>query len=175
MQSAKWKTIAQFGITNIPKQYRQWLLDPKSLTELLVTKSAGDFRVQVLREGWGQATLEETTALNLIPRHLCWVREVSLMGKRQDWVFARSIIPFNAMQGATRQLTQLKSKPLGRFLFKHPLIQRQQIQIDKCVPEGPQYRGKPNTAIWGRRSVFRIKQRRLLVSEYFLPALVNAP
>tara|TARA_R100000093_G_scaffold70585_2_gene44084 strand:- start:635 stop:964 length:330 start_codon:yes stop_codon:yes gene_type:complete len=103
------------------------------------------------------------------------VREVILMGKGEPWVFARSLLPLSSLKGRLRQLRHLNTRPLGGFLFRQPDLEREPMEISRLKP-GQRYvppslqRGE---TLWGRRSVFRLEGRPLLVSEVFLPAFLE--
>ena len=65
------------------------------------------------------------------------------------------------------------NRPLGAMLFADRTMKREEVEV-ASLPlshSANQYTGikKP---IWGRRSVFRVSGKPLLVSEYFLPELL---
>jgi len=78
-------------------------------------------------------------------------------------------------------LTHLKSKPLGAVLFADPTMERGPVEIarlthgDKLYPVAMRRHDRAATAIWGRRSVFRLGGLPLLVSEIFLPDIPPCP
>ncbi len=155
---------------------REWLLDDGSLTARLMVKSEGQFRVQLLRQYWHHASLSETRLLDIAPRARVLVREVILHGKDEPWVYARSILPYQSLQGPLRRLGKLDSRPLGAFLFSQPGMRRGAIQVS-CFPVGsrkiPQNLCSGASA-WGRRSIFFIDGKPLLVSEIFLEKFINS-
>lgn len=150
---------------SLPRNLQYWLLDPGSLTQRLMQTSRGDFRVERLHEGWGRATLSEARVLGISPRQKVWVREVHLLGCGEPWVFARSLIPFSTLRGRQRRLRNLGNTPLGAVLFQDTSMRRGPIETARV-----QYR---NQSTWGRRSVFYLENRPLLVNEVFLPALLR--
>ena len=96
---------------------------------------------------------------------MVYVREVRLCIRHQAVVLARSVIPLSTLCGAERQLLVLNNKPLGEFLFSHKHMSRSAIEVK---------RGRVNDqAVWGRRSIFKLKGKPLLVSEYFLASLLE--
>jgi len=101
---------------------------------------------------------------------LALIREVVLRGHRQPWVFARSVLPLTSLTGRLRRLRKQGNQPLGKFLFKHPQLERSPVVIarfgkgNRYLPEVLQ----GEQPLWGRRSVFRLDNRPLLVSEVFL-------
>jgi chorismate--pyruvate lyase len=121
------------------------------------------FSIKVLHTGFARASLSESHALNIPIREQVYVREVALCVDDQPCVFARSIIPRSTLTGSERQLLLLKNKPLGEFLFKHKAMTRGPIEVKS---------GRVNSqASWARRSIFKVGNKPLLVSEYFLPKL----
>ncbi len=158
-----------------PRPLRSWLLDQGSLTAKLVHLSGGDFRVQVLRQTLARPRPSEQRLLGLSTGHWALVREVALWGRSEPWVFARSLIPLSSLTGRLRQLRRLDSRPLGGFLFAQPDLVRGAMQVSRI---GPQCDYVPpelqqGAELWGRRSVFELERKPLLVSEVFLPAFVQ--
>lgn len=145
----------------------RWLLDSGSLTARLMALSAGEFRVEVVTQSWGRPNLSEARALQIDPRLLVLVREVRLLGRGQPWVHARSLIPATTMTGRHRRLAHLGERPLGELLFGDQGMQRGAIETARV----PLY--SPGTQAWARRSVFFLDHKPLLVSEVFLPALLQ--
>ncbi len=94
-------------------------------------------------------------------------------------VYARSIIPLRTLRGSHRRLKFLRDKPLGAYLFAHPNLRREQQQLaciqrteplfDLAISES----SERCDHIWGRRSLFRLDGKALLVSEFFLPQLIQ--
>ena len=100
------------------------------------------------------------------------VREVVLYGNAQPWVFARSILPLSTLTGRLRKLRQLSNQPLGELLFKDPSMCREPVQYARFDAGNnllPQSTVSMDQVSWGRRSVFRLDNKPLLVAEVFLP------
>lgn len=153
---------------------RDWLLDTGSLTRRVQAACAGRFRVQVEFQGWGRPRLDESLALHLrLPRRAL-IREVHLLCDDHPWVFARTVIPISTLRGRERRLAHLGERPLGAVLFADPHMTRGPVEV-ACVRPGQSLyaaaaqglRQRP-AEIWGRRSVFRLGGKPLLVSEFFL-------
>ncbi len=159
----------------MPRHWRGWLLDNGSLTARLKALSAGDFRVEVVSQGWGLPNLSEARALNIDPRLRVLVREVRLIGCGQAWVHARSLIPATTLTGRHRKLAHLGDRPLGELLFKDLSMRRGAIETARIPMTGGDQSATAvllNGRAWARRSVFRLDQKPLLVSEVFLPQLL---
>lgn len=157
-----------------------WLQDTGSLTARLIAQSHGQFTVEVIFQGFGQIRLDERRALGINKQgqnkhQATLVREVILYGNNQPWVFARSLLPLSSLTGRLRHLRKASRKPLGAFLFKQPKLQRSPIEITKINPSNhylPKHLHQ-NQSVWGRRSVFFVDQKPLMVSEVFLPDFVT--
>lgn len=153
----------------------QWLLDKSSLTSRLMAKSGGRLTVQVLHQGWGQPTLSEARALRINPRSAVLVREVLLCGDGEPWVFARSILPYSSLKGRLRHLGKFDNRPLGAFLFSQPNMRRGPMEVSKFGPHCNRLPAhlQDDEPAWGRRSVFYVADKPLLVSEVFLKTFVE--
>lgn len=154
----------------MPKGLRGWLLDQSSLTAKLVEHSGGHFEVQVLRQHTGRPSLSERRRLGLGSGDWALVREVVLRGRGEPWVFARSLVPLTSLVGPLRQLRHLRARPLGAFLFAQPGLEREPMEVSRILPEDTYVPEslQGDARLWGRRSVFRLAGKPLLVSEVFL-------
>ena len=110
-----------------------------------------------------------------------WVRQVQLLCDGEPWVFARTIVPISTLSGAQRRLAHLGNRPLGAYLFADPGMQRGPVEL-ACIrgkqamfPEATSGLDALPAEIWGRRSVFRVGGKPLLVTEVFLPTLETTP
>jgi chorismate--pyruvate lyase len=105
------------------------------------------------------------------------VRDVELLCDDNPWVFARTLIPITSLKGAAQRLTQLGEKPLGAVLFSDPKVIRGATQVARLLPGQPLYQTACNHLsqkpdhLWGRRTLFYLEKRPLLVNEIFLPTL----
>ncbi len=162
-------------------------MDRGSLTARLQHHSGHHFRVQILAQRWGRASTDEARILRLSPRARVLIREVILLGRDQPWVWARSILPAASLTGSLRRLVHLDDRPLGGWLFRQPSLSRGPMQIaciDANTPllptqvrrdssyfidSAPVKSASCDLSLWGRRSVFYVKTKPLLVSEVFLP------
>lgn len=169
-QSPRWLSPTRMRVRGLPATVRPWLLDESSLTERLVRKSLGEFRVERLSQGWCKPLLSETRLLGLPPGQRALVREVVLRCFDEPWVYARSVIPAATLSGRLRRLRRLQNESLGALLFRHPRLQRDAFEV-ALLPPGSGYihpafrQGAP---AWARRSRFLLHGHSLLVSEVFL-------
>lgn len=172
----RWQDSRKLSRTALPLALRDWLLDSGSLTRRLQQACPGRFRVVVLDQGWARPTLDEARVLGVPLHRRCLVREVHLYCGDQPVVFARTLIPPRTLSGRHRQLAHLGERPLGAYLFADPGMRRGPVQVAAITPGSRLHahamQGQPgNDIIWGRRSIFRLNDRPLLVSEIFLPAM----
>lgn len=160
-----------------PPLLHRWLDEPGSLTRRIRRSCSGCFHVEILREQWSAPFVDEARRLDLRPERWAWLREVLLCCGDGAWVYARSVIPRQSLQGPLRRLRQLGRQPLGSVLFgRHP-VRRGKIEVTRLTAGTGLYRQVArSTAImpgcWARRSVFFIAGHPLLVTEVFLPELV---
>lgn len=165
-----WTSCNPLVKNRLPADVRDWLLDEGSLTARLVAASNGDFRVEVIHQGWGVPQPDEAKILAMQPREVGLIREVFLICHGEPWVFARSVIPNKSLSGPLRFLRQLKNQALGGLLFRDPALQRSHFDIARIHLPHPAIPVDAGPDVYGRRSLFYLKKRPLLVAEIFLPA-----
>lgn len=177
----RWRSHRRWLRPCVPDALRDWLLDSGSLTDRLKCCCQGAFSVRVLDEAWRRPELDEARVLGMSVSALAWVRHVQLLCDGKPWVFARTVVPVTTLSGAQRRLVHLGSRPLGAYLFADPGMQRSPVQLARIARGSSLFENavqglarKPQV-IWGRRSVFRVGGKPLLVSEIFLPAVGSPP
>lgn len=173
----RWKRIAQQRHA-ISADYLPWVADDGSLTKKLIAKAGGDFSVSVIAQSVRRIPLSEQNLLRISHRQWALLREVVLYGKQTPWVYARTAIPLTTLKGSLKRLHHLGNRPLGEQLFADPNMRRGELEAAKIFPHhlpndiaAENMSGVEST--WGRRSVFYLSSQPLLVSEIFLPALLN--
>ena len=176
-----WHVASRLHRRDVPEPVLRWLLDPASLTRRIQSACPGCFRVEVLFQGWTRPQHNESRELGMRTGNSGFVREVHLLCDGRPWVFARTVIPRTTLTGPRRYLTRLKSRPLGAVLFADPSMQRGPVEIarlspcDKLYPAAIRHLTQRPETIWGRRSLFRLGGKPLLVSEIFLPGIPPCP
>jgi chorismate--pyruvate lyase len=107
-----------------------------------------------------------------------WMREVRLLCNDDPWVFARTLIPLSSRQGRCQRLLHLGTRPLGEVLFNDPRSRRGEMEVARFRTEHVLHRRALDGTgqerldpVWGRRSVFHLDGKPLLVCEVFLPDL----
>lgn len=163
-----------FGtVAKVPSELREWLFDDGSLTRRLQQASDGQLSVQVLNQAVQLPRYSERRALALAPRQRALIREVLLLGRGVPWVYARSVIPLQTLTGRLRKLRHLDGKPLGAMLFSDTTMTREPLEwtclAAHSCPLTPQLAAF-DQPVWGRRSVFKLSAKPLLVCEMFLPS-----
>lgn len=166
----QWHTKAPDSLS---PQLSDWLFDANSLTARL-KRRCGTFTVNVLGQHVEPCSAAEATP-EIIAGQAVLVREVLLYCDEQPQIFARSLLPLNSLTGEQEKLANLGEQPLGQVLFNNPSLQRQQFEIahfdsNSSVAVLCQYLNLPcNQRLWGRRSLFSIESKPVLVAEVFLP------
>lgn len=170
--ASHWRAAQRISGADWPHTLSNWLLDSGSLTQQLIRACDHSFRVSVVHQGRAIPKRDEARALNLPLGQQVQVREVQLLCGEAVWVVARTVIPLLDLRGPARQLTRLGTKPLGAALFATPGMRREKLQIAKIPARSlPKLLPQDGTQLWGRRSLFRLGQCRVLVHEVFCPAI----
>ncbi len=168
-----WRQPLLGEVSRVPEALRDWLLDSGSLTRRLQQLSDRQLRVEVLNQSVQLPRFSERRALAMAPRQVALIREVLLFGRGEPWVYARSVIPLQTLTGRLRKLRHLDNRPLGALLFSDPSMSREPLEW-VCIPACNRQALNPklpafDQPIWGRRSVFKLSAKPLLVCEIFLP------
>jgi chorismate--pyruvate lyase len=180
-RAAVWQPASRMSLSVVPEHYRSWLFDPSSLTQRVVAVCGGAFRVQLLSQTWMRPHADERRSLGMRAGAVALVRQVRLMCNDHPWVYARTVIPRSTLTGHERRLIRLGNRPLGAALFADPTMERDPVEI-ACLAAGHAIYelalrdlAPAPVEIWGRRSVFRLSGKPLLVSEFFLPEIPPSP
>ena len=152
---------------------QDWLLDPSSLTARL-KQHCQEFRVQVLGQSIEDCSLEESND-DVLAGEQVLVREVLLFCDDKPQVFARSLLPLRSLTGNEEQLAKLGEQSLGQVLFNSPSLERQAIEVaefdqnSSVAQLAKDLALKVENNLWGRRSIFVLENKPLMVAEVFLP------
>ncbi len=156
---------------------RRWLTDSGSLTARL-QRHGGAIRVRVLFQGLRHANRDEAFLFRS-PFATVMVREVLLLRGAKPLVFAHTVFAAGSLRGAWRGIAGLGTRPLGAALFADPRIARFPLRQKKLPRSHPLYRRAaaqlkhPPAELWARRSIFAAGKSPILVSEVFLPAILE--
>lgn len=173
-QSLAWHTQAP----DTSCQYRHWLKDQGSLTRKIQLR-CNAFSVRRVRLSQGHASRDEAKLLGLQPRTRALLREVYLYCNEHPLVFAHSVLPLPGLRGPWRALSVLGNKPLGAALFANPMVKRTPLAFKKLSPRDDLFIRAcamlPFTPknLWARRSIFNLKGSPILVTEVFLPDILE--
>jgi chorismate lyase len=138
---------------------QSWLHEQNSMTVRL-KKFCRQLTVDVVQEGFCAAeklSEYERQALLAVDGSVFWTREVLLCGDGVPWLAGRTVVPESSLVGTETQLLNLGSAPLGQFLFSVPDLQREFLRVAK------------SDRLWGRSSLFKLRDKPLLLTELFLP------
>lgn len=158
--------------------YRPWLIDNGSLTAALKRRCPG-LKIKRLRQALDRPNADEYRLLGLAPKERALIRDVMLLCNDRPLVFAHSVIPRTGLAGPWHSLSRLGNRPLGEALFADPRIVRHPLQYRRLDRRHPLYRsaslvlGLMPRYLWARRSVFARNGYPILVTEVFLPDVLQ--
>ncbi len=164
----------------IPRWLRGWLFDESSLTKRLRLRCPQAFAVRVVALQRERPLPDEAACLGMRAGEHGLVRQVYLQCGAESLVYARTVIPFPTLRGPVKRLAHLGNRPLGEVLFADKSMRRGPMQAARLLAGHAVYQlaieaapGVPEE-LWGRRSLFYLGGKPLLVSEIFLPALARS-
>ncbi len=166
-------------LSHAPAAIAPWLFDEGSLTRRIICHCNNNFRVEVLSQQWKRPMLNEAIRLGIHPEQHALIREVLLYCGETPWVFARSVLPRRTLTGKRRFLGKLGSRPLGEILFSDPNIQRDELEVAEIKKGQRMFQCATGSlintpeSVWGRRSIFYLHKKPLLVNEVFLPSVLE--
>ncbi len=164
--------------TAVPEM-RRWLTDTASLTAKLIARSA-HFRVQRLHQRQNLCLVDECAALQLARPVRVWEREVLLHCDQRPVVFAHTVVPLQASASDWPLFGRLGERSLGTTLFGDPLVSRGPLQYARLSQNHPLHR-RVSAALgeweceklFARRCLYRRKNGLLLLTEVFLPSVLE--
>lgn len=165
-------------LRELPDFLGEWLLYSASFMKKLQQYGVSP-RIKVLRQHWKFPTWHEKQALHMKTRAYALIREVLIYSEGKKWMYARTVFPRQTLTGQQRCLARLKTRSLGSILFKDPTLERDPFDVTCLLPEMPfhqfvtQQANIIADAIWGRRSRFVLRGKPLLLSEFFLPDIMQ--
>ncbi|MGL1957684.1 MAG: chorismate lyase [Colwellia sp.] len=161
------------SLCKLPDNLLSWLLDKSSLTARL-KQHCQKFRVELLGQQLHRCHPDEACGAILAGEEVL-VREVLLYCDEQPQVFARSLLPLSSLTGDEQQLAHLGTQSLGQVLFNNPSLERQSIEISafnnksSVAKLAKHLQMNADQYLWGRRSIFMLEKKPLMVAEVFLP------
>lgn len=174
MKRSKWRARLDSGACD--PLLRSWLTEPDSLTARC-QRGCADFRVRLLRFGKGRPLADESAG-GKVGRGLAWVREVALECDGRPVIFAHTTLSAATRGRLGRWMAGLGNRSLGSLLFTCPGFERGAIEFLRLDARHPLYRraaalGEVGPRLWARRSLHRLDNQPVLVTEVFLPAIVR--
>lgn len=161
----------------LPENVQSWTYEAGSLTRRLRDFYGDSVSVKILFHRWRTPFLSERRLLRVPEHRYCLTREVLLHAAGKPLILARTIIPEQTIKGAHRNLSHLGSRPLGEVIFSYPKLERLEMDIALIDPDtwtrNTIAAADINQPIWGRRTVYAIAHRQMLVSEFFLPEVLK--
>ena len=164
---------------NVDPSLRAWLTESGSLTAQLIACSK-QFRVRRIRQSAGLVGGDEQRILQLPRRVQVHQRDVVLECDGRPVVFAQSCVPFSATASDWPIFSRLGERSLGSILFGDPLVQRGPLQFARLPRRHPLFLQllsalgrRDDVSLFARRCLYQRRQGVLLVSEIFLPCIVD--
>lgn len=173
MKRSKWRAHLAGGACD--PILRSWLTEPDSLTARC-QRACTDFRVRLLSFGKGRALADESAG-GEVGRGLAWVREVVLECDGRPVIFAHTTLSADTHGRLSRWMAGLGSRSLGSLLFSCPGFTRGTIEFLRIDARHPLYRRAAalcpvGSTLLARRSLHRLDNQQVLVTEVFLPAVL---
>ena len=159
-------------------RYRPWLTDRGSLTARIAARCPG-VRVKVVFQGLRRPDRDERFLFTHRGRARVLVREVFLICGDTPVVFAHTVFDPAALDGPWRSVAKLGNRPLGAALFADARIHRYRLRSRKIGWHHELHRRlsahvkRVPKALWARRSLFRLHNSPILVTEVFLPEILT--
>ena len=174
-----WKPKALIRRITASKELQNWLTIQTSLTAKLKI-ICPELEVVILSEKLETPLRNESQKLGMQMDEQAWVRCVLLKCAQNNWVYARTIIPNLTVENPWYELQNLGTKPLGEVLFESPSIQRSDFEFASNKLDFWPYlisnyetNSLANKSGFARRSIFKQQNAPLLLTEVFLPGLVE--
>jgi chorismate lyase len=171
-QPNAWRQMPPIG------KLRPWITDRGSLTARIVAHFT-DFNLQRLGQSRATPNEDERRALGLRHGEQAIVREVLLKSGRNALVFAHTALHPRDMRGAWRGLSRLGARPLAEMLFHDPTVTRMPMEYRQLSGAHPLLVRLHHVLnirvnrVWARRSVFLKSNQPILVTEVFLPSIID--
>lgn len=155
-----------------------FLFHEGSLTRFIQQRCEGVFSIELISESKHQALPDETQFLSLQGEEITFIRKSRLKCDEHAVVYARTIMPQQTIEGENQWLTTLGTKPLGDVLFNDEKTYRTDMRYAKipvnCELHNEATKGLAiSSELWGRQSLFYTAQQPLLITEIFLPAILE--
>lgn len=171
-------TVAKLSIQPCEKMI-DWLTKPTILSQAL-RRVCQNLTVNLISQEFANAIEDEYQILNIDKNECPLVRKVFLEGSGQPLTYGRVIIAPLTYRRHFSQFDALHTSPIGEsMLYHNPEVTRDPFEYTSVDENGLLFQeiqqklpsGSIQAPLFGRRSVFWMKQDPLLVTEFFLPTL----
>ena len=177
LRQALWHT--HVNALNAPAGMRPWLTAGGSLTARLTAHSQS-FRVQRLHQRTALCLADEARMIGMRRPGRVWEREVLLRCDGAPVVFAHTVVPMSATAADWPLFNALGERSLGSTLFYDPLVSRGALEFARIRAGHPLMQraraalgAGEHTVLYARRCLYRRHRGTLLVTEVFLPAVLE--
>lgn len=180
-RTGAWRAHLPFD-ADIPFNLRRWVTGEGSLTARLMAASE-QFRVKRLAQSLQRPFADEWRTIGLIRPVPAITREVLLICDDVPAIFAHTIVDRHHAPRDWPFLRGLGERPLGGALFVDPRVRREPFQFARLGRDHPLRQALARVVpamrnvpmLPARRSVFRRGGGAMLVTEVFLPDLLQRP
>lgn len=174
-----WKSRLTTEKLSLSYRSLQYLQSEGSTTQWMQAFCGERYRIEVTQQAWNKPLLSEAKALATASHHYMWTRRVVIYGNETPWMLGRTIIPRMSLRGAFRLVQTLGTRSIGEFLFKQKNLQRSPFVYALANTAWlsqlwPEYSAVLSEPVYLRRSIFWVANKPLLLTEAFLPQLLNA-
>ncbi len=156
----------------------KWVRGKGSLTGHIMSK-CGNFAVRHVENRFSPANLDEISRIGVKPKESALVREVYLCCGTKPIVFAHSVAARSSLKGRWRHLRFLGQKSLGSAFLADPKVRRDELEFLLLSARHPLFmkacrfmKHRPGK-LWARRSLFALGRNSILVTEVFLPEILE--
>lgn len=178
LRQARWHRHVN-GV-NAPAALRPWLTAGGSLTARLIAH-CGAFRVQRLHQRSAACLADEARSIAPGRPGRVWEREVVLRCDGRAVVFAHTVVPMSDSASDWPLFSALGERSLGSTLFCDPQVLRGELEFARIRAGHPLMLraraalGAPaqEAVFYARRCLYRRHQGTLLVTEVFLPTVLE--
>lgn len=163
-----------------PPRLRVWLTDRGSLTQRIQDRCPG-FSVRRVEQRLERPARDERRLIGIAAHQHAMTREVCLYCFDTPVVFAHTVLDPAHVAGPWRSLSRLGSRPLGAALFANPRVHRRPLHFRRLTRRHELFArairvlGCEPASLWARRSMFLLEDAPILVTEVFLPAILELP
>lgn len=178
MPSMQWRPLTPSCAGLLPRAVWPWVRLESSMTQKLTERVGQSVRVNLMRQD--RDSLHPDERILFQPRkRKGYVREVCLYSGGARLLAARTVMVSDRLAGRA-ELASLGTRPLGELLFRDGRAAkwtlREYALIGPASPLYPQVRqctGRRLLPCWARRSMFVLEGESLLVTEIFLPSMLE--